>query len=354
MRKRRLCLTGGGTAGHVTPHFALLPQIRKQGWEVFYIGSAGLEKSLVETAGIPFYAIQSGKLRRYFSWQNFVDIFRVILGTCQALVILSQQKPQVVFSKGGFVSVPVAVAAWVLRIPVVSHESDLTPGLATRIIARFAHQVIYTFAETGNYLPTNALQTGTPIRPELLQGDAQRGAQLCGFETLKTTPVLLVMGGSQGSQRLNEELLAALPSLVQNWHVVHLTGKGKQIAFHHERYKAFEFVTSELKDLLALADVVVSRAGANSIFELLALTKPMLLIPLEQGSRGDQVLNAEAFARHGWAHLLREAELSADQLVSAIARLWAEAEQIRLHQRQGIAQDAVEKILNIIEQAANT
>lgn len=354
MRKhvRRLCLTGGGTAGHVTPHFALLPLLRQQGWDVFYIGSIGLEKPLVESAGIPFYAIQSGKLRRYFSWQNFFDLFRVSLGTLQALWVLLRQRPQAVFSKGGFVSVPVAVAAWVLRIPVVSHESDLTPGLATRIIARFARRVIYTFAETGRFLPPNAKQTGTPIRPELFDGVAARGAQLCGFAGDDQTPVLLLMGGSQGAQRLNEALLTALPQLVLQWRVIHLTGKGKLINFQHARYRAFEFVTHELKDLLALADVVVSRAGANSLFELLALTKPMLLVPLEQGSRGDQVLNAEAFVRQGWAEMVREADLNDQRLLGAISTLKADAEQMCARQRQYAGQDAATKILEVIEEAA--
>lgn len=348
-RRFRLCLTGGGTAGHVTPHFALLPQIRARGWEVYYVGSAGLEKPLVEAAGIPFRTIKTGKLRRYFSVENFLDVFRVVIGTLQAAGIMLRERPDAVFSKGGFVSVPVAVAAWLLRIPVVSHESDLTPGLATRIIARFARQLVYTFPETGRYLPQGAEQTGTPVRPELLEGDKARGAVLCGFDPAAALPTLLVMGGSQGAQRLNEALLAALPVLTQTWRIVHLTGKGKAIDFRHERYKAFEFVSDEMKDLLALADVVVSRAGANSIFELVAVGKPMLLVPLEQGSRGDQVVNAESFERSGWAHVLREKDLTTASFLAQVARLAAEADRVRDQQKSFAGRDAARKILAIIE-----
>lgn len=351
-RRFRLCLTGGGTAGHVTPHFALLPKIRERGWDVFYIGSSGLEKPLVEAEGIPFRVIQTGKLRRYLSWENFVDLFRVVIGVLQALRIMLLERPDAVFSKGGFVSVPVAVAAWLLRIPVVSHESDLTPGLATRIIARFARRLVYTFPETARYLPSGAQETGTPIRPELFEGDKERGAQLCGFDPTDSSPVLLVMGGSLGAQRVNEALLQALPVLTRIWRVVHLTGRGKTIAFQDPRYKAFEFVTTEMKDLLALADLVVSRAGANSIFELVALGKPMLLIPLELGSRGDQVVNAESFERNGWAHVLRDCDLNATNLLQAIADLAAAAAVVRAEQRSFAGRDAADKILAVVEQVA--
>ena len=351
-RRFRLCLTGGGTAGHVTPHFALLPQIRARGWDVFYIGSAGLEKPMVEAAGIPFRAIQTGKLRRYLSFENFLDLFRVLIGILQAVRIMLVERPDAVFSKGGFVSVPVAIAAWLLRVPVVSHESDLTPGLATRIIARFARRLVYTFAETEPYLPQGSQQTGTPIRSELFEGDKRQGAALCGFESIDPMPVLLVMGGSLGAQRVNEALLAALPALVRSWRVVHLTGKDNAIDFQHPGYRAFEFVTHEMKDLLALADIVVSRAGANSIFELVALGKPMLLIPIELGSRGDQVVNAESFARKGWAHVLRDRDLSADALLQAIADLAASAAIVRAQQRSFAGRDAAEKILAVVERAA--
>lgn len=343
-----LCLTGGGTAGHVTPHFALLPGIKQRGWTAFYIGSNGLEKPLVEAQGLEFHAIATGKLRRYFSMKNFVDVFKVGLGALQALAILSRRRPDAVFSKGGFVAVPVAVAAWVLRIPVVSHESDLTPGLANRLIAPFAKKIVYTFPETSKYMKPSAMRVGTPIRAELLQGSRERGLALCGFSSDEQVPTLLVMGGSQGAQRINEALLKILPVLLQSTRVIHLTGKGKGLGFRHPRYKAFEFVSSELKDLFAATDLFMGRAGANSIFEVLALKIPMLLVPLEIGSRGDQVLNAKSFETNGWALVLRETQLTPETLQAAIDDLKVKAAGIRAKQAVGAGTDAAESILGVL------
>lgn len=344
-------MTGGGTAGHVTPHFALLPSIRERGWDVFYIGSDGLEQGLVEAQGIPFKSVATGKLRRYASFKNVVDIFKVAWGCLQAFVILRQNRPDVVFSKGGFVAVPVAFAAWLLGIPVVSHESDLTPGLANRLIARVAHKIIYTFAETGKYLPATSEHVGSPVRAELFSGDRSQAISLCGFDQHEEIPTLLVMGGSQGAQRINATLEAILPELLMTMRVVHLTGKGKALAFQHPRYRGFEFVSEELKHLFALGDFVLSRSGANSIFELLALNKPMLLVPLEAGSRGDQVLNARSFAQNSWAMVLRENELTPASLQAALAQLQVVAPEMRQRQASFTGRDAVAKILTVIEAA---
>lgn len=344
-----VCLTGGGTAGHVTPHFALLPGLAARHWGCFYIGSAGLEKPLVEARGIPFYVISTGKLRRYLSVKNFVDLFKVALGAVQAALIFLKRRPDIVFSKGGFVAVPVAAAAWALRIPVVSHESDLTPGLATKLIAPLAKKIVFTFAETRPHLPASAEQVGTPIRPELFAGDRARGLAFCGFEN-EDLDTFLVMGGSQGAQKINDGLKAILPELVKSARVIHLTGPGKEIGFSHPRYKAFEFVRDEMKDVLAAVDFVVSRAGANSIFEFLALKKPMLLIPLDRDqSRGDQIVNAEAFAKAGWAHVLREKDLNAANLTVALERLRAAAGDLRTKQNSFDGRDAADKILRVLE-----
>lgn len=348
----RVCLTGGGTAGHVTPHFALLPHMRQRGWDVFYVGSNGIEKTLVASQGVPFKEIASGKLRRYFSVQNFLDVFKVGVGVLQAFGIMMQQRPDVVFSKGGFVSVPVAVAAWLLRVPVVSHESDVTPGLANKLIAPFATRILYTFPETQRYLPSNALHAGTPVRDDLFKGDARRGAELCGFDQNETLPTLLVMGGSQGAQRVNDSLKEILPWLVEGHRVIHLTGAGKGIGYTHPRYKGFEFVKDELKDLLALADFVISRAGANAIFEFVSLKKPMLLVPLEAGSRGDQVVNAESFAKSGWARVLREKDLTPQSFRAAIEALEAGAAAMREQQATYAGHDAAEKILGVLSSVA--
>lgn len=348
----RLCLTGGGTAGHVTPHFALLPGIRARGWDVFYIGGKGLEKSLVESQGIPFRSVATGKLRRYVSVQNALDVFKVFAGFVQAFWILLGNRPDAVFSKGGFVAVPIAWAAWCLRIPVVSHESDLTPGLANKLIAPIARTVLYTFPETAKYLGTKGQHAGTPVRAELLLGDARRGAALCGFDPAEKLPTYLVMGGSQGAQRINDALLALLPDLLKRARVIHLTGQGKALDFKHPRYKGFEFVRDELKDLYALADGIISRSGANSIFEFLALRKPMLLIPLELGSRGDQIANAESFAKNGWALTLRETGLTAASLGDAVVRLDAASPAMREKQAAFSAAGAAETILGILERVA--
>ncbi len=350
-----VCMTGGGTAGHVTPHFALLPGIQNRGWRAFYIGSNGLERPLVEAQGIDFKAVATGKLRRYFSIQNFFDLFKVGVGLLQAFIILLRKRPSVVFSKGGFVAVPVAWAAWLLRIPVVSHESDVTPGLANRLIAPFCVKLVYTFPETRKYLPSkHAEHVGTPIRAELFEGSASAGARFAGFDPEENLPTFLVMGGSQGAQRINEALKEILPERLQSSRVIHIHGKGKSLGFSHPRYRGYEFVSAELKDLFALADVVISRAGANSIFEFLALKKPMLLIPLEQGSRGDQVINAESFAAKGWARILRERDLNAASLKTALDELNRDAPVIRDKQSQFNSKDAADRILNVLAEAARS
>ena len=323
----KIVLTGGGTAGHVMPNLAILDELRASGFEVHYIGSGGIEKELITNAGVPFHQISTGKLRRYFSVQNFLDIFRLTAGFIQALAIMLKLKPAIVFSKGGFVAVPVTLAAWICRIPVVAHESDYSPGLANRIIAPFSSKILYTFPETAASLPAGkAIHVGTPVRKELFAGSAARGIKFCGFDGNK--PILLVMGGSQGAQRINDALKEILPTLVHSWSVVHLTGKGKTIGYSNPSYRAFEFVGDELKDIFAASNFVVSRAGANSIFELLALKKPMLLIPLEFGSRGDQVLNAKSFVANGWAHSVSETTMTGKSLLEAVDNLQRRGKEI--------------------------
>ena len=346
-----VCLTGGGTAGHVTPHFALLPGMRQRGWQIFYVGSAGLERQLVEAQGVEFHTIATGKLRRYASWKNLIDLFKVGFGCLQALLLLMRKRPDVLFSKGGFVAVPVAWAAWVLRIPVVSHESDVTPGLANRLIKPVARKLLYTFPETANYLRDKSEQVGTPIRQQLFQGDRAVGQKLCGFAD-ESLPTILVMGGSQGAQRVNAALLGILPWLMERVRVIHLTGAGKGIGFQHSRYKSFEFLSEEMKDIYALSDFVISRAGANSLFEVLALRKPMLLIPLELGSRGDQVINAESFKRQGWALVLREKDLTPDSFKAQIGELMTQSDAIKKAQSAHNAVGAAERILAALSEAA--
>ena len=345
---KRIVLTGGGTAGHVIPHLALLPYLQARQWQVTYIGSAhGIEKQLTDAAGVPFRAIASGKLRRYFSFRNVSDMFKVCFGIWQALWILLLIRPKLVFSKGGYVSVPVVIAAALLRIRIVTHESDLSPGLATRIIARFATEVWTAFDET-QVKARKVQRVGIPIRDELRKGDVARGRQMCGFKAGRRT--LLIMGGSLGSQRINNVVDTIVAELVRDYQVIHIIGAGNQPSLLHSRYRVFPFVNKDFTHLLSLADMVISRAGANSIFEFLVLCKPMLLIPLDAGSRGDQIENAACFARKGFAHVLAEKDLSGAKLLTAIADLEKAADDIRAKQRERCLQADNEKIVTRLEQ----
>ena len=300
---KKIVLTGGGTAGHVTPNIALLPKLRELGYEIHYIGSYdGIEKKLIADFDIPYYGISTGKLRRYFDVKNFTDPFRVVKGFSEAKKILKQIKPDIVFSKGGFVSVPVVRAAASLKIPCIIHESDMTPGLANKLCIPVATKVCCNFPETLQNLPADkAVLTGSPIRGELTKGNKIAGLDLCGFSA--NQPVIMVIGGSLGAANVNKAVRDALPALLKDFQVVHLCGQGKvdNLLLNTKGYKQFEYVKAELKDLFAMADVVISRAGANAICELLALKKPNLLIPLVSGSRGDQILNAKSFEAQGFS-----------------------------------------------------
>ena len=309
---KRIILTGGGTAGHVTPNIALLPRLKDAGYGVFYIGSVdGMEKKLIEAQGIPYYGIATGKLRRYFDLKNFTDPFRVIKGFTQAMHLMKQLKPDVVFSKGGFVSVPVVIAAGRKHIPVICHESDLTPGLGSR----------------------------------------EAALKLTGFSADR--PVLMVMGGSLGATAVNKAVRDALPELLKDWQIIHLCGKGKldESLKGTPGYLQFEYVQKELPDLFALCDLVISRAGANAICELLALKKPTLLIPLSaKASRGDQILNARSFERQGFSMVLEEEELTTESLLHAVSELNAHRADY-IHAMEASPQsDAIGKILQLREE----
>ena len=323
---KRIVLTGGGTAGHVTPNIALLPKLYELGYDVHYIGSYnGIEKTLMEDCHVPYYGISSGKLRRYFDLKNFSDPFKVLKGFSEAAKLLKKLKPDVVFSKGGFVSVPVVLAAKQLRIPVVIHESDMTPGLANKLSIPAASKVCCNFPETMNHLPKGkAVLSGSPIREELLSGSRSKALSFTGLTGTK--PVLLIIGGSLGSVVVNEAVRSILPKLLKKFEIIHLCGKGKldQTLTAMNGYVQYEYISDELKDLFALSDIVISRAGANSICEFLALRKPALLIPLSAAaSRGDQILNAHSFEKQGYAAVLEEEQLNAESLYTALEDLWA-------------------------------
>lgn len=322
---KRIVLTGGGTAGHVTPNIALLPRLYELGYDVHYIGSYnGIEKTLIENCQVPYYGISSGKLRRYFDLKNFSDPFKVVKGFSEAAKLLKKLKPDVVFSKGGFVSVPVVLAAKQQRIPVIIHESDMTPGLANKLSIPAASKVCCNFPETISHLPKGkAVLSGSPIREELLSGSRSKALNFTGLSGTK--PVLLIIGGSLGSVVVNEAVRSILPKLLKKFDIIHLCGKGKldQTLTAMNGYVQYEYISEELKDLFALSDIVISRAGANSICEFLALRKPALLIPLSAAaSRGDQILNARSFEKQGYAAVLEEEQLNAETLYSALNDLW--------------------------------
>ena len=350
---KRIILTGGGTAGHVTPNIALLPRLKELGYDIQYIGSYnGIEKELIEPFGIPYHGISSGKLRRYFSMKNFSDPFRVLKGFSEANKLIRDLKPDVIFSKGGFVSVPVVLAGKKNKVPVVIHESDMTPGLANKLSLPSAAKVCCNFPETLEHLPADkAILTGSPIRQELLSGNKIAALDLCGFSADK--PVILVIGGSLGSVVVNNAVRLALPELLEQFHVIHLCGKGKLDASLNnvEGYAQFEYIKSELRDIFALADVVISRAGANAICELLALRKPNLLIPLSaNASRGDQILNARSFERQGFSVVIEEEELSKELLLESVRDLYANRDTYMSAMRKSTLQNSIETITNIIEE----
>ncbi len=352
---KRIILTGGGSAGHVTPNIALIPQLKEKGYEIHYAGSyQGIEKDLIEPFGIPYHGISSGKLRRYFSLQNFSDPFRVLKGLAQARKLIRDLKPNVIFSKGGFVSVPIVLAGKQNHVPVIIHESDMTPGLANKIAIPCAEKVCCNFPETLEHLPKEkAVLTGSPIRQELLSGNKLAALNFCGFTPDK--PVILVIGGSLGAVAVNNTVRAALPKLLESFQVIHLCGKGKmdETLANTKGYCQFEYIKDELRDLFALADLVISRAGANAICELLALRKPNLLIPLSaNASRGDQILNARSFERQNFSIVLEEEEANSETLLAAVQQLYERRDTYMNAMRDSSMQDSIGTIINLIEETA--
>ena len=350
---KKIVLTGGGTAGHVSPNLALIPRLLQEGYEIDYIGTEkGIEREMIaRVPQVHYHAVKSGKLRRYFSWQNFTDPFRVVAGAVQSARLMGKLKPDVVFSKGGFVSVPVVFGAWLHHIPVVCHESDLTPGLANKLCRPFARKFATTFPECAAALGPKAEMTGTPLRPELFDGSRAKGLALLGFTGTK--PVLLMMGGSLGAQSVNKVLREALPDLLLSFDLCHICGKGN-LAPELEGtpgYKQLEFVDKELPDILATADLVLSRAGSNALCEFQALGKPMLLVPYPKGaSRGDQILNAQSLEKRGLCRVLLQENLTRASLTAALNRLWANREQLEEALRKAPPADGTRRVLEMIEE----
>ncbi len=322
---KKIVLTGGGTAGHVTPNLALIPRLLDDGWEIHYIGAANsAEQELIsKVPEVTFHTVSVGKLRRYFDPKNFSDPFRVIRGIRQATGIIRRIKPDIVFSKGGFVSVPVVYGAKLNGVPIVTHESDMTPGLANKLCMPFAKVQCCTFPEAVKYAKGKGVHTGTPIRPEILQGDKRRGREMFGFNDNR--PVLMVVGGSSGAQAINQVVWQSLPRLTENFQVLHLCGKGNLTAVYEgtSNYVQREYLNEEMADAYACADILISRAGANALCEILAVRKPALLIPYPKGaSRGDQLLNADSFKNRGFSHVLLQEDMTPDTLIKGVEQLY--------------------------------
>jgi len=364
MRGKRILLTGGGTAGHVTPNIALLPLLRKRGYAISYIGTAqGIERDLIAREAVPYYTVPAGKLRRYSDIRNITDIIRIKIGFFKSLALAAKIRPDILFSKGGFVSCPVVWASWVLRIPVVIHESDISPGLANKLSLPFAARICYSFPETAAHLPEKkSILTGIPVRETLLRGNGEKGRSLCGFGDRK--PVVMVIGGSQGAQAINAAVREALGRLLPEFNVCHLCGRGNLVENSAPSapaaggpirplggYAQFEYVNEELADLFALADVAVSRAGATTLFELLALKKPALLIPLPlSASRGDQILNAASFEKQGWSRVLPQERMTPESLVENISAVFKDRTKMIDSMKEKAPATGTEKIIALIEE----
>lgn len=347
----KIAMTGGGTSGHVTPNIALFPGLIKSGFEIIYIGTKeGIEYNLLKKENIPFFEIQAGKLRRYIDIENIKDISKICKGFFQAYKILKREKPDVVFSKGGFVSCPVVWAAAKLNIPVVLHESDYTPGLANKLSAPFASKICYAFPETAKYLPQEkSVYTGLPVRSELKEGNQNKALQFCGFTDNK--PVLTIIGGSLGSVFLNNIVRANLKELLEIFNICHICGKGKTEAtlLNINGYCQLEYVSHELKDIFAATEMFVSRAGATVIFELLSLNKPMLLVPLsKKASRGDQILNASSFAKCGYAAYIEEEDLNVKSFFDKVIDIYQNSSSYIENQKNTDVFKSTEKVLNVI------
>ncbi|GHT52265.1 UDP-N-acetylglucosamine--N-acetylmuramyl-(pentapeptide) pyrophosphoryl-undecaprenol N-acetylglucosamine transferase [Spirochaetia bacterium] len=338
-----IAFTGGGTGGHIYPGLAVISRLREmkvQGADVriFWIGSnAGMDRSLVEAAGLEFYGIPSGKLRRYFSLKNIPDIFRVLAGFFAARRILKKYRPALLFSKGGFVSVPPCAAAASLGIPVFTHESDYSPGLATKINIRFAKKIFTAYEDTAKFMPPQYRDritvSGNPVRPEFHHADPAQGELIAAagraFLGVKAGDrILLVLGGSQGAQELNNLVRQSLAELTKFYIVVHQTGpKNEWDVPASDRYRPYAYFKDEMPQVLATAEIVLSRSGAGTVWESAACGLPMVLVPLSgSGTRGDQVENARLFERAGAAVTLLGSDANAENLVKIIASIASDDE----------------------------
>lgn len=352
--KKVIVFTGGGTAGHVTPNIALIEKFHESGWNIHYIGSRdGIEKNII--SNIPFafyYAIHCDKIRRYFSWRHFLAPYRIMLGLFQSFFILRRIRPSIIFSKGGYVSFPVCVAAKLLGISVIVHESDLSPGLANQVSFPFARLIFVSMEKTVESFknPKNVIVSGSPVRSSFAKASKDKGLRLLDFAEEK--PILLVFGGGLGSEFLNKAVHDLLPKIHKDYNIVHLTGKDKSdtsLNGQYENYRQFEYLHDEFADVLAASDFVIARAGANSIYEVMLMEKPAILVPLSlAASRGDQMQNALYFQSVGAAIVMKEEELSAEFVMIRLIFLQRHKENIIENIKKLNLKNGTEEIFRLI------
>jgi len=333
----RILLTGGGTGGHIAPILAVVSEIKNiacekniQEIEFMLITPDEHFREALKKAGIKVEKIKAGKLRRYFDMKNISDIVRIFIGITQSIFIIQKFKPDVVFSKGGFASVPAVFASWILGIPIVTHESDIVPGLANKINSFFASKVLVSFEETQKYFKKGmTIITGNPVREDVLVGDAERGIQT--FNLCKGIPILLIFGGSQGAKKINDAVLDAIEKFLEKYQIIHLCGKNnfcemkdiieRKKLVYSKRYHPYAFLSDEMKDAYAVSNIIVSRAGANSIAEIIEVGKPSIIIPLSASANDHQTKNAKWLSEKGLAEVLPEKDLSGEKLFEKIEKL---------------------------------
>jgi len=348
---KKIILTGGGTSGHVTPNIALLEKLSKK-YEVHYIGTNdGIEKQLMSQEDVIYHTVKAGKLRRYFSLKNFSDLFKILGGFIKSVVLIRKIKPSAVFSKGGFVTCPVVWGAWINQVPVILHESDYTPGLANKLAMPFAKNICYSFPETERYLPKEkSIMTGLPVRNLLEAGNKEAGLKYCGFNNEK--PVIAVFGGSTGSVFINETIRSLLDELLKTFQICHVCGKDKldRDFDNIQGYKQFEYIDNELKDVYGMADVLIVRGGATTLFELLMLKKPHIIIPLSRkASRGDQILNAKSFGTQGFSQSIEEEEITKEKILELIEMTYGNRQKYIGAMESAECTNAVDKVIEVIE-----
>lgn len=340
---KKIVFTGGGTAGHIMPNLAIIEEIKNKA-KVYYIGSNGMEKELVKNYDIPFYEIPSTKLRRSLSFSNLLIPFKLIKAIKKAKQILKEIRPDVIFSKGGYVALPVVFAAKKLKIRVILHESDMTLGLANKLCKNKCETVCTSFEKTAENLK-NGLFTGSPLRSQIFKGNKENAKKL--FKNYKNKPTILVVGGSLGSKIINENVRKSLDKL-KDYNIIHLCGKNNLSNIKKDNYVELEFANN-IEDLYALSNIVISRAGSNVINEILALNKPNILIPLsKKASRGDQILNANYFKEKGYSKVILEEDLSPNSLVNSINQLNNEKEKYIQSMQKSSTKLANKKIIELL------